>query len=194
MLANAARSSEQQMVERQAAERLTDLRVAGDDGDLILGEGGAEHPLHQLGTLGVQFRDFDHRPVTGGQRTGQPLDDHAHREIPGSNNTHHAQRLILNPGLATVGGTLLGLHPLSNPGPGFLQRRERAQQVDDTRQVVATMTEVCRRRLNDFLLVLNQHADQAIEQFTALLCGPDIIRQISRALHGEGFTHAHHFG
>ncbi|MNL86543.1 hypothetical protein D3C87_2152900 [compost metagenome] len=55
------------------------------------------------------------------------------------------------------------------------------------------MAEVGGRRLNDFLLVLDQHADQAIEQFAALFGSPDVIRQISGTLHGEDSTHAHHF-
>ncbi|MNJ53805.1 hypothetical protein D3C77_492150 [compost metagenome] len=65
MLANTAGPGEQQVVERQAAERLADLRATGHDSDLVFGEGGAEHPLHQLGTRRVQLRNFDHRPVAG---------------------------------------------------------------------------------------------------------------------------------
>ncbi|MNH14248.1 hypothetical protein D3C79_738370 [compost metagenome] len=144
------------MVERQGTERLTDLGTAGDDGHFILGVHRRENPRDQRAGAGVEFRQLDHDPVTCRQGTRQAIEDHVPREVPGREDAHHPQRLVAHPGLASVSLARLVAHPLGDLALGVLHRRQRAEYIEQTREVITAMTEVGRQGGDDIVLIINQ--------------------------------------
>ncbi|MNQ58458.1 hypothetical protein D3C85_726640 [compost metagenome] len=185
VLADAAGTGKQQVVERLAAERLADFGSTGNDRDFILGVHRAEHPREQFGGFRVVFRNLDHHPVAGSQCACQTVEDHIPRKIPGRENAHHAQRLKLHPRLATVGGSLVRLHPFGDFCLGILQRCQRPQHIEQTREIGAAVTEVRGQGFDDFALVVDQQADGAVDQFTALFRRPRLVGQTGGALFVE---------
>ncbi|MNP05081.1 hypothetical protein D3C76_970240 [compost metagenome] len=172
MLADAAGTGEQQVVEGLLAEGVANVRATGDDRHFVFGIDFAEDPRQQRRGFRVVFRHLDHHPVTRGQGTGQSVEDHVPGEVPGRENAHHAQRLILHPGLAAVGGPLVRLHPFGNFGLGILQRCQWPQNIEHAREIGAAMTEVRRQGFDDVVLVIDQQADGPVDQFAALLGRP----------------------
>ncbi len=69
MPADRGRAGEDQMVEGQGGEGLSDLRAAGDHGNLARVEGAGEHLLQQLRRCRRRLRRLDHRPISGSQDT-----------------------------------------------------------------------------------------------------------------------------
>ena len=132
------RAGEDQVVERQARERLADLRPAGDHRDLFLGEGAAEHARHQRRGGRRVLRRLDHRPVAGRQDAGQRREGEVDREVPRADHAHHALGLEAHLGLGAEEAEQrrrrlapLRLHPLLQVGLGVLQRADRAGDVGE---------------------------------------------------------------
>ncbi|MCY1424954.1 hypothetical protein D9M71_407270 [compost metagenome] len=182
VLADAGGAGKQQMVERLAAKRLADIRPTGDDCHFIFGIHGAEDARDQRRGLRVELRDLDHHPVARRQCAGQAVEDQVAGEVPGREDTHHAQRLVLHPGFATVGVALFVTHPFGHFGLGVFHCSKRAQYIEQPREILAAMTEVGRQGRDDFLLVINQQADGAVDPLAALFGCPGFVGQAGGTL------------
>ncbi|MNE10509.1 hypothetical protein D3C80_1032260 [compost metagenome] len=189
VLTDAGSTGEQQVVEWLAAKRLADIRPTRDDRHFIFAIHGAEDSRDQRGGLRIELRDLDHHPVTRRQCAGQAVENQVAGEVPGREDAHHAQRLVLHPGFATVGMALFVTHPFGDLGLGVLHGGKRAQYIEQPREILAAMTEVGRQGRDDLLLVIDQQADGAVDQLAALFGRPGFIGQAGGTLLVQNDAH-----
>ncbi|ABA50173.1 hypothetical protein BURPS1710b_0408 [Burkholderia pseudomallei 1710b] len=91
--ADVRRAGEEQMIERQPAERRADLRIAVDHRDVIAREGFRDQFLEQLRRARRQFGHLDDRAIAGGERADERARGEQHRVVPRHDDADDAERL-----------------------------------------------------------------------------------------------------
>ena len=94
MATNTGGTGEQQVIKGQFGEGDTHLGLAGNHGDVILGEDLTQQLLHYFSGARGGFAHLDHRPVAGRQRGDQRPDSQKQGVVPRHDNADHAQRLV----------------------------------------------------------------------------------------------------
>ncbi|MNK78648.1 hypothetical protein D3C87_982890 [compost metagenome] len=182
VFADAGGAREQQMVERLAAERLADLCAAQNDRYLFFGVHRTNQTGDQCRGVRIEFRRFDHHPVARRQSAGKPAEHHVAGHIPGRDDAHDSQGLVLHPGFTGPGLTLFRAHPLRQFGFGLLERGQWRQHFTAFGETGAAMAEIGGQGLDDFLLMIDQQTDRPVEQFTAFFKGIGFAGLEGRAL------------
>ncbi len=90
------RSSEEQVIERQARERLSDRRVAEDDRELLLGERFHGELAQQRRCRRRELRRLQQDAIAGGNGAGDRRERQLHGIVPRADDADHADGLPLD--------------------------------------------------------------------------------------------------
>src|SRR6266403_1668501 len=83
-------AGENQMIERQVGEGSSNIRTAGDNGELGLVKITGHQPLHEGRCYWRQLRGFQQGPVAGTQNVDDGAEGQLIREVPGTEDADDA--------------------------------------------------------------------------------------------------------
>ena len=184
------------MVKRQGGEFRRDIRAAEDDRDFTLLEGAADHAGDEGGGGGGEFRGFDDAAVARGDDAGQRGEGEVDREVPGAEHADHAERHIVNAGFGVRehAGVFFRLHPFGQVVAGEFEFIDAAQDVCHQGELAGAAAEILGDGVDDFVLVVDQHADEAVQPVNALVGGEDAVLEAGLFLRLQQCVHAGNFG
>ncbi len=152
------------MVERQARERLPDLRVAQDDGEFVFAETRGDEFLQQRRCCGRQFRRLEQHAVAGGQRAERGRQRQLHRVIPRADDPCDTKRLPLDACASRLqvqwSRHALAAHPARKVRLRVRDFRGDDVQLGETRLVFGPVAEIAVHRGGESRFVLR---DQRLE-------------------------------